>query len=177
MVNRDIFREYDIRGVVKKDLTVDVVDLLGKGFGTYLKGYSADKITVGGDVRLSTENFRLALINGLRSVGIDVIDIGIVPTPTVELMVKELKADGGIVISASHNSIEWNAFKFINSSGTFLNAKEIARFFNIMDSDFKYVKWDKIGKITYNNNSHSIHIKKILNVVNKNKVKQKGLDL
>ena len=80
-VNPYIFREYDIRGVVGQDLTDEVVELIGKAFGTHLQRMGGKKVTVGGDVRLSTERFKTSLIKGLISTGVDVIDIGIVPTP------------------------------------------------------------------------------------------------
>lgn len=133
MVSKDIFREYDIRGVVERDLTEDVVELLGKGFGTYLRGYSADKISVGGDVRLSTENFRLALIKGLRSVGIDVIDIGIVPTPAQYFSMFTLPVSGGVMISGSHNPPDYNGFKLsINQAPVF--GQEIQKIREIIES-------------------------------------------
>ncbi len=111
MINPYIFREYDIRGVVDKDLTDDVVVLLGKGIGTYLLNHDAKKISIGGDVRLSTERFREDLISGLRSVGVDVVDIGPVPTPVQYFSMHQLDVQGGVMITGSHNPPEFNGFK------------------------------------------------------------------
>ena len=111
MINPYIFREYDIRGVVDKDLTDEVVETLGKGIGTYMRDHDAKKITVGGDVRLSTERFRQALIKGLRATGVDVVDLGPVPTPVQYFSMYVLDVDGGVMITGSHNPPEFNGFK------------------------------------------------------------------
>lgn len=110
-INPFIFREYDIRGIVEIDLTERVVELIGKSFGTYLQRQGGKKVSVGGDVRLSTERFRAALIKGLTSTGIDVIDIGVVPTPVQYFSLFRLTVDGGIMITGSHNPPEFNGFK------------------------------------------------------------------
>ncbi len=110
-VNPYIFREYDIRGVVDKDLTEAVVELLGKGIGTYFRKHEVQKISVGGDVRLSTEKLRAALEKGLTSVGIDIVDIGAVPTGVQYFSLYKLDVQGGIMITGSHNPPEFNGFK------------------------------------------------------------------
>jgi phosphomannomutase/phosphoglucomutase len=111
MINPHIFREYDIRGVVDRDLTDEAVYLLAMGFGTYLRQNQLKKISLGGDVRLSTERFRQILIKGLNQAGIDVIDIGIVPTPVQYYSMYNLAVDGGMMITGSHNPAEYNGFK------------------------------------------------------------------
>lgn len=110
-INPFIFREYDIRGIVEIDLTERVVELIGKSFGTYLQRQGGKKVSVGGDVRLSTERFRAALIRGLTSTGIDVMDIGVVPTPVQYFSLFKLPVDGGVMITGSHNPPEFNGFK------------------------------------------------------------------
>ena len=111
MINSDIFREYDIRGVVDIDLTDEVVDLLGKGYGTYLKIHNANKISIGGDVRLSTERFLKVFISGIRSTGINVVNIGLIPTPVQYFSMFHLQVDGGVMITGSHNPPDFNGFK------------------------------------------------------------------
>jgi len=111
MINPYIFREYDIRGVVDKDLTDDVVELLGKGIGSYFLKNGAKSASVGGDVRLSTERFRELLMKGLRSVGVDVVDVGPVPTPVQYFSMHHLDVDAGVQITGSHNPPEFNGFK------------------------------------------------------------------
>jgi phosphomannomutase/phosphoglucomutase len=111
MINPHIFREYDIRGVVDRDLDDEVVYQLARGFGTYLRQQQLKKISLGGDVRLSTERFRGILLKGFRQTGIDVIDIGIVPTPVQYYSMYNLPVDGGLMITGSHNPPEYNGFK------------------------------------------------------------------
>jgi phosphomannomutase/phosphoglucomutase len=110
-INPFIFREYDIRGVVESDLDERVVELIGKAFATYLQRQGGKKVSVGGDIRLSTERFRTALIKGLISSGVDVVDIGVVPTPVQYFSLFKLAVDGGIMITGSHNPPEFNGFK------------------------------------------------------------------
>jgi phosphomannomutase/phosphoglucomutase len=106
-----IFREYDIRGVVDRDLTDDTVYTLGQAFGSYMQKYRANSLSVGGDVRLSTERFREQLIAGLLSTGVDVIDIGRVPTPVQYFSMHILPVQAGIMITGSHNPPDYNGFK------------------------------------------------------------------
>lgn len=111
MINPYIFREYDIRGVVDRDLTDEVVLSLGKGIASYMLEQGAEKISLGGDVRLSTERFRALLIDGITSTGMDVIDLGPCPTPVQYFSMHKLDVDGGIMITGSHNPPEFNGFK------------------------------------------------------------------
>jgi phosphomannomutase/phosphoglucomutase len=106
-----IFREYDIRGVVGTDLTDDVVALIGKGLGTYLRRSGAGSVTLGGDVRHSTAGFMQAITEGLLSTGIDVVDIGLVPTPVLYFSEYELPVDGSVMITGSHNPPDMNGIK------------------------------------------------------------------
>jgi len=107
-----IFREYDIRGIVGDDLTEEVVNLVGKAFGTYIQKGGGKKIVVGRDVRLSSEMFDHALSRGILSTGCDVISIGEVPTPVVYFSMFNLPVEGGVVVTASHNPKEFNGLKF-----------------------------------------------------------------
>ncbi len=112
MISPFIFREYDIRGVVGKDLTDEVANLLGKGIGTYLVRHGVKRITVGGDVRLSTEQLRKHLMEGLRSTGINVVNLGQVPTPVQYFSMHRIPdVQGGVMITGSHNPPEFNGFK------------------------------------------------------------------
>ncbi|MDY6935734.1 MAG: phosphoglucosamine mutase [Spirochaetota bacterium] len=147
-----------IRGVVGETLTPELIVKVASAFAKYSKNGT---VVVGRDSRPSGEAISRALESALALSGCSVIDLGIVPTPTVQLMVEELQADGGIVISASHNPAEWNAFKLINSKGTFLNSRDISKFFSLMETKFKYKKWNGIGEVVYNNMAHDIHIKRI----------------
>jgi phosphomannomutase/phosphoglucomutase len=110
-VNADIYREYDIRGVVGHDLTPEVVELLGKGYGTYVKGKQVHQVSVGYDARLSSPAFAEALTRGIVSTGVDVVQIGMVATPTLYFSFYHLDVGGGVMITGSHNPPEFNGFK------------------------------------------------------------------
>ena len=114
MVNPDIFRQYDIRGIWGKDLTDEVAELIGKAFSTYLlKSINKNKakVTVGWDARLHSPAIRDSLVKGLNSSGIDVIDLGMCPTPLQYYSLFKLPVDGGVMITGSHNPPEFNGFK------------------------------------------------------------------
>ena len=110
-MRREIFREYDIRGIAGKDLTAETVELLGKGVGTWLLRRGCARIALGRDCRLSSDPFRDAILNGLLSTGMTVTDIGCAPTPLLYYAIHELKTEGGIMITGSHNPAEYNGFK------------------------------------------------------------------
>jgi len=110
-MNPYIFREYDIRGVVEEDFPDEVVELLGRGIGTYFREKKAHQITLSGDIRLSTPHLKSVLAKGLVSTGLDVIDLGIVPTPVNYYSMFTLPVDGAIQITGSHNPANMNGFK------------------------------------------------------------------
>lgn len=110
-MNSYIFREYDIRGVVGEDLTPDVVNTLGKGIGSYLRRNEARKISIGYDGRLSSVDICNQLSEGLRSTGIDLVNLGVIPTPLSYYSTHVLEVDGSVMITGSHNPPEYNGFK------------------------------------------------------------------
>jgi phosphomannomutase/phosphoglucomutase len=110
-MNNHIFREYDIRGVVDHDLTDSTVFDIGRAFGSMISRRDGKRVTVGGDCRLSTERFRKAVIQGILSAGIDVVDIGICTTPILYYSLHTLSVDGGVMITGSHNPSNQNGFK------------------------------------------------------------------
>ncbi|KMP10592.1 phosphomannomutase [Candidatus Nitromaritima sp. SCGC AAA799-C22] len=110
-LNPQIFREYDIRGVVDKDLTPSAAERIGKAVGTYIRRNGGKTLTLGRDMRASSIPFRDSLARGLNSTGCDVIDIGMVPTPVAYFSLHLLKPDGGVMITGSHNPPEFNGFK------------------------------------------------------------------
>ena len=111
-LNRDVFREYDVRGIADVDFSGDFSCCLGRAFGTYAINHNRKKIAVSGDVRLSTERLKEGFIKGLIEVGIDVVDIGILPTPTNYFANFNLDIDGSVQITGSHNPSDYNGFKF-----------------------------------------------------------------
>lgn len=106
-----IFRAYDIRGIVGEDLSVDIVRQIGLGYGTLMATEGRRKISVGHDVRESSIPFSMALSDGLRDAGMDVVHLGQVPTPVLYYSVAHLKLDGGIMVTGSHNPIQYNGLK------------------------------------------------------------------
>ena len=110
-VNPRIFREYDVRGIVGRDLTDEVVEVLGKGYGTYMARRGVGRVSVGHDARLSSPAFCQALTKGILSTGVDVVQIGMVPTPALYFSFFHLELDGGVMITGSHNPSEFNGFK------------------------------------------------------------------
>lgn len=110
-MNPEIFREYDIRGIADRDLTDEVVLTLGRAMGTYLRGEGCSRITLGRDCRLSSRRLRDQLSEGLKSTGLQIVDIGICPSPVLYYSLHTLKPDGGIMITGSHNPAEYNGFK------------------------------------------------------------------
>jgi phosphomannomutase len=159
-----------IRGIVGKSFTPELINSVGSAFARYVKkGY----VVVGRDSRSSGEAISSGLTSALMLSGCDVIDVGVVPTPTVQLMVEECRAAGGIVISASHNPIQWNAFKLINEQGTFLNKKEIERFFAMMDKPGAYVTWDGVGAVARDETAGMKHIERVRDVIDTRKISRK----
>ena len=110
-INPQIYREYDIRGVVDKDLTPEIVRRLGQGFGTYMASRGHFKLVVGRDGRLSSKALKEALAEGLISTGCDVVDIGLCPTPVYYFSIFHLNREGGMMVTGSHNPPEFNGFK------------------------------------------------------------------
>ena len=110
-MRREIFREYDIRGIAGKDLTPETVEQLGLGIGTLMRRHGRTRITLGRDCRPSSEAFRNALLAGMAATGISVIDIGVVPTPLLYYSIHRLESEGGVMITGSHNPPEFNGFK------------------------------------------------------------------
>jgi phosphomannomutase len=108
-----------VRGVVGDSLTPAMVTRFAQAFGTYV---GRGRVVIGRDPRTSGEMMRQAVVAGLVSAGCRVSDLGLCPTPTVQLLVRELGASGGIAVTASHNPPEWNALKFVGGDGLFLNA-------------------------------------------------------
>ncbi len=132
-----------VRGIVGKDLTEDIVARWARAFGTWVHengkretgNAKGGTVVVGRDARASGPAFAAAVTTGLTSVGCDVIDVGLVPTPTVQLAVEHHGAGGGIAITASHNPIEWNALKFIGPDGIFLDGADGARVHRLVGKD------------------------------------------
>ncbi len=133
-VNQNIFRQYDIRGLVNKDLNGDFAEALGKAVGTYIIKSGGKSAVVGYDNRPSSPSYSKHLIRGLVSTGIDVIDVGLVPTPAYYFSVVHFKASGGVMITGSHNPSEFNGFK-ISKENHAIFGEEIQKIMHLMEKD------------------------------------------
>ena len=122
----NVFRAYDIRGVVDKDFNAEWVTHLGKACGTYLAGRGISSAVIGYDCRHSSPAYHDALVEGILSTGTDVISIGMVPTPALYFAVKHLNRQGGVMITASHNPPEYNGFKVWAGQST-IHGEEIQK--------------------------------------------------
>lgn len=129
-----IFREYDIRGRVKEDFTDATVIALGKGFGTWAQQEGAKTIALSGDVRTSTPHLKEKYAEGLLSTGLNVIDIGILPTPVNYFALHHLDIDGSVQITGSHNPPEYNGFKMSLTRGA-VYGEQIQAIREIIDNE------------------------------------------
>ena len=117
-INSKIFREYDIRGIVGRDLDEALVEVLGRSMGTYFQARGKKDVAVGRDCRLSSPSFAKSLTAGLLATGCDVTDIGVVPTPLLYFSVFHMKKEAGVMITGSHNPPEHNGFKMMAGHDT-----------------------------------------------------------
>lgn len=157
-----------IGGNVGDNLTpIDAVKF-ASAYGTFLKKQSGkEKLTVviGRDARISGPMIHQLVMQTLVGLGINVIDLGLSTTPTVEVAVPLEKADGGIILTASHNPKQWNALKLLNSKGEFLSGAEGAEILTIAESDsFDFADVDQLGTITEINDYMDRHIDEVLNL-------------
>ena len=152
-----------IRGRVGEALTPEIVDRYAAGFGAWSLARSTSReIVVARDSRVSGPMFHRVVVAALQSVGANVVDLDMAPTPTVQMAVEERHAAGGLAITASHNPIEWNALKFIGCSGLFLDATDAAAMRAFVDRKFNRVTWDKIGLVSRDDRAIASHIERIL---------------
>ena len=157
-----------IGGKTQENLTPLDTVLFASAYASWLKSsISADHYTVvvGRDARISGKMVQSLVNETLVGMGIDVIDLGLSTTPTVEMSVVELKAQGGIIITASHNPKQWNALKLLNDKGEFLNENSGMKILEIAESQvFNYASVEELGKITPVSNSIESHIEQVLSL-------------
>ena len=157
-----------IGGKIEENLTpIDAVKFAA-AYGTWLKQQRQKdnyRVVVGRDARISGEMIQNLVMNTLVGLGIHVIDLGLSTTPTVEIAVPMEHADGGIILTASHNPKQWNALKLLNAKGEFLNGAEGKKILEIAESDaMHFAEVDDLGKITKNEAYIDIHIDEVLNL-------------
>ncbi len=150
-----------IRGIVGDGLDPDTIvkytsayaDFIGKG-----------KVVVGRDARISGEMVQSIVTGTLLAKGLDVLVIGICPTPTVQYAVKTLSADGGIAITASHNPNQWNALKLLNNTGQFMTPEQNNEMLRVLNTCQTFKSWDELGTLKYFEEGLKRHVTDVLNL-------------
>jgi phosphomannomutase len=152
-----------VRGVIGESLTPALLTRFAQAFGTYV---GSATIVIGHDPRTSSEMVKQAVIAGLLSSGCRVIDVGMCPVPTIQLLVRHHRAHGGIAITASHNPAEWNALKFIGADGLFLNSGKARELLDIYhQGEYTKVAGSEMREVQEISGAADLHIQKVLEVL------------
>ena len=155
-----------IRGIFGRDLTPEVVESWTKAYALWLKEKYPDReglaIVIGSDARPSRFPIKHMIVSIMQWMGITVYDAGLIPTPTAGIAIRNLKAEGGIMVTASHNPEDWNALKFFNAEGEFLIQEDIERLKALLDAKPKYATWGSIGQYVRYTEALDLHIKAII---------------
>lgn len=169
-INPYIFRNYDIRGIVDVDLDPVKLEAIGKAYGTFLQRRKIRHAVVGCDCRLSGPKYKTAMIKGMRSVGINIIDLGMIMTQMMYYAQYRYQINGGVIITASHNPANYNGMKLATGYSRTTTSEEIIEIKKIVDTD-KYFKSDKIGKIEKKDVSEDYYADLLKRIILKKKFK------
>ena len=163
------------RGVVGVSMQPQLALEVGLSLGTWIeKGV----VVVGTDSRTSGCMLKSALISGLTAVGIDVIDIGVVPTPTVQQMIRFHGAQAGVVVTASHNPVIWNGLKLMSDAGAFLDVSEFESFYKIFkDRTYALKRWDRMGQVRIDEGALDSHIDVIFQTLDPSLIQNANLSV
>ncbi len=162
-----------VRGIVGETFTPEVAVGFAQAFGTYL---DSGRILVGRDTRLSGPMVRSGVVAGLLAAGCEVIDLGICPTPSLQLAVGWLKADGGIAVTAGHNPSQWSALKFVRGDGLYLNPLQAEELLDIFhQGEFAKATWDEIQPAIQYQDAIQRHIELLTNVFDADAIKARRL--
>jgi phosphomannomutase/phosphoglucomutase len=171
-----LFGTNGIRGIVNQDMNCDLAYGIGKAWGTYFRRQnSRPNIAIGTDARLSNGMLKSAITSGLLSVGCDVVDIGLVPTPVLQYTVKQKEFDSGVIITASHNPPQFNGIKGVGSDGTefYKNIEEdIEKIY--FERSFVYTDWQNLGGYSTWSESRDLYINGILSKIDEKIIKQQN---
>jgi len=169
-----LFGTNGIRGVVNEDMNCELALGIGKAWGTYLKTTVArPRVAIGTDARLSNDMLKTAITSGLLATGCDVVDIDLVPTPTLQYTVKEKDFDSGVIITASHNPPHFNGIKGVASDGTEFSKdveEEIEKIY--FEKSYSLADWKDVGKSSTWDGSIDLYINGILKTVDVNLIKK-----
>ena len=170
-----LFGTNGIRGIVNEDMNCDLALGIGKAWGTYLKkSINRPKVAIGTDARLSNYMLKNAISAGLLATGCDVVDVGLVPTPTLQYAIKEKDYDSGVIITSSHNPPEFNGIKGVASDGTEFSKdveEEIEKIY--FSNSFNLANWKDVGQLSNWNGAIDLYIDGILDAVDVDIIKEK----
>jgi phosphomannomutase len=162
-----------VRGIVGETLTPELVVSFAQAFGTYL---DSGRILVGRDTRPSGPMVRSAVVSGLLAAGCEVVDLGVCPTPTLQLAVRDTGAQGGISVTAGHNPANWNALKFVRSDGLYLNTTQAEELLDILhQGEFEKAAWDRIHTTIGTHDAVSHHIDLLMRAFDVDSIRGRGL--
>ncbi|MBD3265601.1 phosphoglucosamine mutase [bacterium] len=161
------------RGIVGRDITVETAQRMAWAYAAYLGG---GDIILGRDARPTGEMMRAAVVAGLLAGGANVIDVGLVPTPTVGIMIRECQAKGGIAITASHNPVEWNALKLFAEDGTFPDQSFVEGYVNYLyQGEFEHTTWCGVGVVRDHPMALDIHCRYVEEAIDVPRIRQKEM--
>jgi phosphomannomutase len=153
------------RGRVSEAMTPELVARIAASYGAFLRAEGEmGPVVIGRDSRTSGPALQRAAVAGLLTVGCDVVELGVVPTPTIMLAVKRSDAAGGIGVTASHNPAEWNALKFAAAEGTFMDPERMGRFIESLSDEPVRAAWDRVGVATRDDGAIERHLQGILSL-------------
>ena len=161
-----------VRGVVGDNFTPELLVNLGQAFGTWV---DSGTVVVGRDTRVSGDMVKHAVFSGLLSTGCRIVDVGVCGTPSAAMMIRRLGADGGIVISASHNTIEWNALKFFRSDGVHLNQEQGRELLDIYyGGDVRKIGYESFHAVETDDGALRNHLERVLDIVDVAALRKRG---
>ncbi|TFG32415.1 phosphoglucosamine mutase [Candidatus Thorarchaeota archaeon] len=173
MTGKKMFGTNGVRGVINETMTVDLVLKLGKAIGTVI---GPGKIVIGRDARNGGEMFSNTVIAGLLSTGCSIVNIGPVPTPTLQFVVPRMRAAGGVVITASHNPAEFNGIKVMGGNGIEISRETERKIESIFHScNFTVANWDALASVTHDETAVDQHIEGIKSHINTEIVRTRNL--
>ncbi len=150
-----------LRGIVDRDLTTDVITTYAGAFGCFLRARGGTRVALARDSRQSGPAFAAAAAEALATAGLDVVDLGMAPTPTAQMAVETMALDGGIVVTASHNPVEWNALKFMGPGGRFLQKAEADELFGMVDARVRFDPAEVPGRTTRDERAVERHLERL----------------
>jgi phosphomannomutase len=162
-----------IRGIWADSLGLESLLLYTKAFGHFIREAGGKTILLGRDARPTGDLITRYVSSVLNALGLSVIDAGIVPTPTILFGVRKLQLDGGIIITASHNPIEWNALKFVKKGGVFTGEKDVEQIQKNLSLELEEVSFDRIGTYQLSDEVSELHIEEILKLTDVSLIKKK----